>query len=196
MVLQAAATPAREEHPAPAIDWLATGGCFTFPAVGRAGIRNIIWGSRRGDHVVKSLMWVCSSDAESDSAMDAPPSQIGGMLFGYDIGVSSGALVSLTTAASSTTDWGTGLDPLTVGLVVSSSLMGALAGSVGVLLQGDRLGRRTELLAAAGLYGGCSKPRGTMAGASGCGTVWQVHLDRPAYMNLPRNHTGALAFVR
>ena len=99
--------------------------------------------------------------------MDAPPSQIGGMLFGYDIGVSSGALVSLTTAASSNTDWGTGLDPLTVGLVVSSSLMGALAGSVGVLLQGDRLGRRTELLAAAGLYGGCIRPQGCMAGASG-----------------------------
>ncbi len=46
-----------------------------------------------------------------------------------------------------------GLTPLLMGAVVSSSLMGALAASVAVLLQGDGMGRRQELLGAAGLYG-------------------------------------------
>ncbi len=118
-----------------------------------------------------------------------PLLQVGGLLFGYDIGVSGGAIVSLT-AADSSTDWGSvgwgwlpwlpnrivqtravlhssiapslmadgiplrsGLTPLLVGAVVSSSLMGALAGSIAILLQGDKLGRRQELLGAAGLYG-------------------------------------------
>jgi MFS family permease len=39
------------------------------------------------------------------------------------------------------------------GLVVSMSLAGALLGSGVALLYGDKLGRRKELLLAAGLYG-------------------------------------------
>ena len=39
------------------------------------------------------------------------------------------------------------------GLVVSSSLGGALVGSVGAFVFGDKLGRRKELLLAATLYG-------------------------------------------
>lgn len=39
------------------------------------------------------------------------------------------------------------------GTVVSSSLLGALAGSGGAFAFGDRLGRRGELLLAAVLYG-------------------------------------------
>ncbi len=39
------------------------------------------------------------------------------------------------------------------GLVVSLSLAGALLGSLGALLFGDKLGRKRELVAAAGLYG-------------------------------------------
>ena len=39
------------------------------------------------------------------------------------------------------------------GLVVSSSLGGALVGSMGAFLFGDKLGRRKELLLAASLYG-------------------------------------------
>lgn len=39
------------------------------------------------------------------------------------------------------------------GLVVSSSLGGALVGSMGAFLFGDKLGRRKELLLASSLYG-------------------------------------------
>lgn len=39
------------------------------------------------------------------------------------------------------------------GLVVSLSLAGALLGSVVALVYGDKLGRKNELLCAAGLYG-------------------------------------------
>ena len=41
------------------------------------------------------------------------------------------------------------------GLVVSMSLLGALAGSLITLAAGNRLGRRTELLVGASLYGVC-----------------------------------------
>jgi MFS family permease len=78
---------------------------------------------------------------------------LGGALFGYDIGVTSGALVSLTGAATSGTDWGTALTSLQSGFVVSSSLAGAVAGSALALTAGERIGRRAELLVAAALYG-------------------------------------------
>lgn len=39
------------------------------------------------------------------------------------------------------------------GLVVSSSLFGALAGSVGAFVFGDKLGRKRELVLASALYG-------------------------------------------
>uniref|UniRef100_A0A383VP60 Major facilitator superfamily (MFS) profile domain-containing protein n=1 Tax=Tetradesmus obliquus TaxID=3088 RepID=A0A383VP60_TETOB len=91
------------------VDWLATGLCFIFPAVG-------------------------------------------GLLFGYDIGASSGVLASLTNPQLSGTDW-YALSSFQSGLVVSMSLLGALLGSLIALASGNRLGRRTELLMAAGLYG-------------------------------------------
>ena len=53
---------------------------------------------------------------------------------------------------TSGSEWGPGLTSLDQGLVVSSSLLGALAGSVAVLALGDRLGRRSELLGASALY--------------------------------------------
>lgn len=77
---------------------------------------------------------------------------VGGALFGYDIGVTSGALVSLKGAATSGTDWGVALTSLQSGAVVSSSLAGAVAGSALALTLGERVGRRAELLAAAVLY--------------------------------------------
>ncbi|KAF8072353.1 D-xylose-proton symporter [Scenedesmus sp. PABB004] len=104
------------EHAAPRgsdavdVDWLATGLCFIFPA-------------------------------------------LGGLLFGYDIGASSGVLASLTSAELSGTSWGPGLSAFESGLVVSTSLFGALLGSLAALAGGNRVGRRTELLAAAGLFG-------------------------------------------
>jgi len=79
---------------------------------------------------------------------------LGGLLFGYDIGATSGALVSLKSAATSGTDWGPALTPLASGAVVSSSLAGALLGSTITLILGDKLGRKQEILLAAALYGG------------------------------------------
>ena len=77
---------------------------------------------------------------------------LGGALFGYDIGVTSGALVSLKSAATSGTEWGQTLTSLQSGAVVSSSLAGALAGSALALTLGERIGRRAELLVASALY--------------------------------------------
>eukprot|EP00877_Chromochloris_zofingiensis_P011610 jgi/Chrzof1/6702/Cz19g06060.t1 len=91
------------------VDWVATGLCFLFPAVG-------------------------------------------GLLFGYDIGATSGVLISLTSEKLSGTDWYS-LTSFQSGLVVSMSLFGALAGSLAAFAAGNRIGRRTELLVAAGLYG-------------------------------------------
>ena len=45
------------------------------------------------------------------------------------------------------------LDSFQSGLVVSSSLFGALAGSSAAFVVGDKLGRRRELMLAAVLYG-------------------------------------------
>lgn len=100
---------------------------------------------------------------------------LGGALFGYDIGATSGALVSIKSAATSGTDWcvlspphlcdsapdhcseaATGcrfqLTSFQSGLVVSLSLFGALAGSAAAFVVGDPIGRRNELLLAAALY--------------------------------------------
>ena len=77
---------------------------------------------------------------------------VGGALFGYDIGVTSGALVSLKSAATSGAEWGVALTSLQSGTVVSSSLAGAVTGSALALTLGERIGRRAELLAAAVLY--------------------------------------------
>ncbi|KAL4515024.1 hypothetical protein Ndes2526B_g03660 [Nannochloris sp. 'desiccata'] len=76
---------------------------------------------------------------------------LGGLLFGYDIGASSGALLSMTSSAVSGTDW-YNLSSFQSGLVVSLSLAGALLGSGGALIYGDSLGRRKELLLASVLY--------------------------------------------
>jgi sugar porter (SP) family MFS transporter len=76
---------------------------------------------------------------------------LGGLLFGYDIGASSGALLSMTSSTFSGTDW-YALSSFQSGLVVSLSLGGALLGSGGALIYGDSLGRRKELLLASVLY--------------------------------------------
>ncbi|KAI8470339.1 MAG: general substrate transporter [Monoraphidium minutum] len=77
---------------------------------------------------------------------------LGGLLFGYDIGATSGVLASLSNPQLSGTDWYS-LSPFQSGLVVSASLLGALAGSLAALAAGNRVGRRTELLLASVLYG-------------------------------------------
>ncbi|GBF98053.1 D-xylose-proton symporter-like chloroplastic [Raphidocelis subcapitata] len=84
---------------------------------------------------------------------------LGGLLFGFDIGASSGVLSSLTSETLSGVDWYQ-LSPFQSGLVISTSLLGALMGSLIALSAGNKLGRRTEMLAAAVLYGVCSAGMG------------------------------------
>lgn len=76
---------------------------------------------------------------------------LGGLLFGYDIGATSGAAISLVSKDFSGTDWYT-LSSLQTGLVVSGSLYGALLGSILAFNVADVLGRRKELILAALLY--------------------------------------------
>ena len=77
---------------------------------------------------------------------------LGGALFGYDIGATSGALVSLKSALHSGVSWASSLSPLESGAVVSASLAGALAGSAAAFTLGDKIGRKGELVAAGALY--------------------------------------------
>lgn len=73
---------------------------------------------------------------------------LGGLLFGYDIGVTSAALVSVNAGG----DFGV-LAPFQSGLVVSGSLAGAMLASGVALLKGNEMGRRLELRLSACLYG-------------------------------------------
>jgi MFS family permease len=70
---------------------------------------------------------------------------IDGMLFGYDTGVISGAILFIRP------DFGLGT--ARVELVVSAALVGATVGAIGSARLTDALGRRTVLLAAAGCFG-------------------------------------------
>lgn len=76
---------------------------------------------------------------------------LGGLLFGYDIGATSGATISLQSLELSGTTW-FNLSAVQLGLVVSGSLYGALLGSLLVYPLADFLGRRRELVTAAILY--------------------------------------------
>lgn len=75
----------------------------------------------------------------------------GGLLFGYEIGATSGAIVSLTSSVTSGTTW-YDLSPLASGLIVSGSLGGAMLASAIAVVYGDYLGRKKELVGGAGLY--------------------------------------------
>ncbi|CAO2821643.1 unnamed protein product [Amaranthus hypochondriacus] len=76
---------------------------------------------------------------------------LGGLLFGYDIGATSSASVSLQSPTLSGTTW-YDLSPVEVGLISSGSLYGALIGSVLAFNVADFLGRRKELIAASIIY--------------------------------------------
>jgi sugar porter (SP) family MFS transporter len=70
---------------------------------------------------------------------------LGGLLFGYDLGVVAGALLFLRPAF--------GLDSVEVGLVTSSLLLGAMIGALGCGPLSDRHGRRRLLMGSAILFG-------------------------------------------
>eukprot|EP00252_Welwitschia_mirabilis_P015876 TRINITY_DN35265_c0_g1_i1.p1 TRINITY_DN35265_c0_g1~~TRINITY_DN35265_c0_g1_i1.p1 ORF type:complete len:502 (-),score=85.68 TRINITY_DN35265_c0_g1_i1:545-2050(-) len=76
---------------------------------------------------------------------------LAGLLYGYDIGATSGADVSLESAELSGTDW-YNISAFANGLVVSGSVFGALFGSIAAFNVGDYLGRRWELILAALVY--------------------------------------------
>ena len=71
-------------------------------------------------------------------------SALGGLLFGYDTGVISGAILFIQQDYA--------LSPLHVELVVSSVLWGAVLGAALGGMLADRLGRRTTLISVAALF--------------------------------------------
>lgn len=94
-----------------------------------------------------------SSDEYTWSAIILPfvfPA-LGGLLFGYDVGATSGAVVSLTDPDLSGVSW-YDLSSIENGLVASGSLFGALPGSILAFNIADSLGRRRELIVAAFAY--------------------------------------------
>ncbi|KAK1306796.1 D-xylose-proton symporter-like 2 [Acorus calamus] len=76
---------------------------------------------------------------------------LGGFLYGYDIGATSGATISLESSTLSGTTW-YNLSSVQVGLVVSGSLYGALIGSVLAFTVADFLGIKRELIVSSVLY--------------------------------------------
>ncbi|XP_021725807.1 D-xylose-proton symporter-like 2 [Chenopodium quinoa] len=76
---------------------------------------------------------------------------LGGLLFGYDIGATSSATISIKSPTLSGTTW-YDLTSVEVGLISSGSLYGALIGSVLAFKIADIIGRRRELITSSVLY--------------------------------------------
>ncbi|QCD88856.1 D-xylose-proton symporter-like 2 [Vigna unguiculata] len=99
------------------------------------------------------LVGVHDSESYSVSAAILPflfPA-LGGLLFGYDIGATSSATISIQSSTLSGISW-YNLSSVEIGLLTSGSLYGALIGSVLAFNVADFLGRRRELILAALLY--------------------------------------------
>lgn len=75
----------------------------------------------------------------------------GGLLYGYDIGATSSATISIQSATLSGISW-YNLSSVEVGLVTSGSLYGALIGSILAFTVADFLGRRRELILSSTFY--------------------------------------------
>ena len=88
-------------------------------------------------------------------------SALGGMLFGYDIGVISGAILFIKKAFSLSA----GMEEI----VVSSVLLGSLAGAAAGGVLADRLGRRKLLIVTAIVFG-----LGAVGAALAPGTAWLI----------------------
>ncbi|KAK9272018.1 hypothetical protein L1049_002387 [Liquidambar formosana] len=76
---------------------------------------------------------------------------LGGLLYGYDIGATSCATISIESATLSGISW-YNLSSVEIGLITSGSLYGALIGSVLAFNIADFLGRRRELILSSLLY--------------------------------------------
>ncbi|KAK4408779.1 D-xylose-proton symporter-like 3, chloroplastic [Sesamum angolense] len=101
-------------------------------------------------NLMKFLVGTSPGYLERDSRRFLFPA-LGGLLFGYDIGATSGATISLQSPELSGTNW-FNFSAVQLGLVVSGSLYGALAGSLIVYPLADFLGRRRELIIASLFY--------------------------------------------
>jgi MFS transporter, SP family, galactose:H+ symporter len=86
-----------------------------------------------------------AADGTSFVYLAAAISALGGMLFGYDIGVISGAILFIKKDFSLSS----GMEEI----VVSSVLLGSLAGAAAGGMLADRLGRRRLLIATAVIFG-------------------------------------------
>ncbi|GMI94236.1 hypothetical protein like AT5G17010 [Hibiscus trionum] len=76
---------------------------------------------------------------------------LGGLLYGYDIGSTSCATISIKSATLSGISW-YDLSSIEIGLITSGSLYGALLGSILAFNIADFLGRRRELITASIMY--------------------------------------------
>ncbi|CAL0334260.1 unnamed protein product [Lupinus luteus] len=76
---------------------------------------------------------------------------LGGLLYGYDIGATSSATISIQSSTLSGITW-YNLSSVEIGLVTSGSLYGALIGSLLAFNIADFIGRKRELIAAALVY--------------------------------------------
>ncbi|KAL8534752.1 hypothetical protein ACS0TY_010691 [Phlomoides rotata] len=76
---------------------------------------------------------------------------LGGLLYGYDIGATSSATISIQSHTSSGISW-YDLSSVEVGLTTSGSLYGALIGSILAFNVADFLGRRRELILSSVVY--------------------------------------------
>lgn len=63
---------------------------------------------------------------------------------GYDMGVWAGTLTSLRT--------GTGIEDVTLGFITSAGQFGSMLGGIFFGMLSDRIGRKTSLLLATGIY--------------------------------------------
>jgi SP family galactose:H+ symporter-like MFS transporter len=88
-------------------------------------------------------------------------SALGGMLFGYDVGVISGAILFIKKEFS--------LSPTLEEIVVSSVLLGSLFGATAGGLLADRLGRRGLLIVTATVFG-----LGAIGAALAPGAAWLI----------------------
>jgi sugar porter (SP) family MFS transporter len=100
-------------------------------------------------------------DTKSFVYVAAAISALGGMLFGYDIGVISGAILFIKRDFSLSA----GMEEI----VVSSVLLGSLAGAAAGGILADRLGRRKLLIATAIVFG-----LAAIAAALAPGTAWLI----------------------
>ncbi len=88
-------------------------------------------------------------------------SALGGLLFGYDVGVISGAILFIQKEFS--------LSPALEEIVISSVLLGSLLGAMAGGVLADRLGRRKLLIITAIVFG-----LGAIGAASAPGTAWLI----------------------